>query len=182
MKTLPTAAMALLLVLAATGTPLALEPAAATQAKLDRVCSRTAEYDCYTNHKYGYVLAWPKHLLKPLGESDAGDGQVFVAQDGRAELRCWAGFNNVLELTIPQALAQALDDPGRRVTYQRLGKNFFVISGWEGQKIFYRKTVLDHDVLASFELVYASSDKTLFDPVIRDLASSFSIDPAFSYQ
>lgn len=91
MKTLPTAAMALLLVLAATGTSLALEPAAATQAKLDRVCSRTAEYDCYTNHKYGYVLA-------------------------------------------------------------------------------------------SFELVYASSDKTLFDPVIRDLASSFSIDPAFGYQ
>ncbi|BAH74408.1 hypothetical protein [Solidesulfovibrio magneticus] len=182
MRIVITAAMALLLVLATTGVPLALEPAAATKAKLDRVCSRTAEYDCYTNHKYGYVLAWPRLILKPLGESDAGDGQVFTALRGRAELRCWAGFNDVLEQTIPQAFAQALNEPGRRVTYQHMGKDFFVISGLEGQDIFYRKTLLAHDILASFEFVYEPSFKALLDPVIRDLSSSFSIDPAFGYQ
>ena len=182
MHAFATVVLTLLLCLAAEGKAAAREPAASTRARLDRVCARTTEYACYTNHKYGYVLAWPKHILKPLGESDAGDGQVFVAQSGRAELRCWSGFNDVLEQTIPQAFAQAINEPGRQVTYQHMGKNFFVISGLEGRNIFYRKTLLDYGVLASFELVYAPSYKTLFDPVIKDLSSSFSIDPAFGYQ
>ncbi len=181
MKWLATLFATLLLALVASQGISAKEPTQETKAKLDRVCSRTAEYDCYTNHKYGYVLAWPRHLLKPLGESDAGDGQVFTALRGRAELRCWAGFNDVLEQTIPQAFAQALNEPGRRVTYQHMGKDFFVISGLEGQDIFYRKTLLAHDILASFEFVYEPSFKALLDPVIRDMSSSFSIDPAFGY-
>jgi hypothetical protein len=181
MKWLATLLTTLLLALVAFQGISAKEPTQETKAKLDRVCSRTAEYACYTNHKYGYVLAWPRHLLKPLGESDAGDGQVFTALRGRAELRCWAGFNDVLEQTIPQAFAQALNEPGRRVTYQHMGKDFFVISGLEGQDIFYRKTLLAHDILASFEFVYEPSSKVLLDPVIRDMSSSFSIDPAFGY-
>lgn len=175
-------AMALLLILTTSGEAPAREPAAATKARLDKVCSRTAEYACYTNHKYGYVLPWPKRVLKPFGESDAGDGQVFAAPDGRAELRCWAGFNDVLEETIPGAFAQAIKEPGRHVTYKHLGKDFFVVSGQEGKHIFYRKTLLAHGILASFELVYEPSLKPLFDPVAVDLSSSFSIDPAFGFE
>lgn len=173
---------ALLLTLSVAGPATAREPAPEIRARLDKVCSRAKVYGCYANHKYGYVLAWPKGLLTPQGESDAGDGQVFAAPDGRAELRCWAGFNDVLETTIPAALAEAVAEPGRQVTYRHRGKDFFVVSGLEGGKIFYRKTVLAHGVLASFELAYDPAQKALFDPVVRDLAASFSIDPAFGYQ
>lgn len=173
---------ALLLTLSVAGPAPAREPAPEVKARLDKVCSRTNVYDCYANHKYGYVLAWPRQLLAPQGESDAGDGQVFAAPDGRAELRCWAGFNDVLEQTIPAALAEALAEPGRQVTYRHRGKDFFVVSGLEGGKIFYRKTMLAHGVLASFELAYDPAQKARFDPVVQDLAASFSIDPAFGYQ
>ena len=182
MKRLATLLATLLLTLATFQGISAREPAPETKAKLDRVCSRTAEYACYTNHKYGYVLAWPRRLLKPLGESDAGDGQIFAAPDGQSELRCWAGFNDVLEQTIPEAFAQALREPSRQVTYKHLNKDFFVISGLEGSTIFYRKTILSHGVLATFELVYASGLKDLFDPLIKEISSSFSVDPAFTYQ
>jgi len=143
------------------------------------VCSRTDDYDCYVNHRYGYALAWPKKLLRPLGESDAGDGQIFAAPDGRAELRCWGSFNDVPQQTIPEALADALADPGRQVTYKHMGKGFFVLSGYADGRIFYRRSILAHGVLATFELTYETSLKPLFDPVIRDISAGFIIDPAF---
>jgi hypothetical protein len=145
------------------------------------VCSRTVEYGCYVNHGYGYALAYPKRLLSPLGESDAGDGQVFASPDGRAELRCWGSFNDTPRQTISEALAQALTEPGRKVTYRHVGKGFFVLSGYTGGRIFYRRTLLAHGVLATFELTYETSLKKLFDPVIRDISAAFIIDPAFGW-
>jgi len=175
-----TCCVALLLTMTSAMTAWAAEPAAEAMARLDRVCSRTAEYGCYANHKYGYVLAWPRKYLEPRGESDAGDGQVFAAPDGRAELRCWAGFNDVLEQTIPAAFLQALEESGRQVTYKYMGTDFFVLSGLQNDRIFYRRTMLAHGVLATFELSYDPTLKTLFDPVARDLSTSFTIDPAFA--
>ena len=142
------------------------------------VCART-DYGCYVNHKYGYALAWPKRLLTPLGQSDAGDGQVFAAPDGRAELRCWGSFSNAPQQTIPQAMTRAMAEPGRQMTYTHAGRDFFVLSGYAEGRIFYRRSVLAHGVLATFELTYDAPLKKLFDPVIRDISAGFIIDPAF---
>jgi hypothetical protein len=163
---------------AAPGAQAAGGAAAKAPTTLESVCSRTAEYGCYTNHRYGYVLAWPKTMLTPLGEADAGDGQAFASVDGRADLRCWAGFDDAGQ-TLPAAYAQARQEPGRRVTYAHLGRDFFVVSGFEDGRIFYRKTLLAHGVLAAFELRYEVGLKAAFDPVVRDLAASFTVDPAF---
>lgn len=167
------------LALAATMLATSFPSGAKAATKLEDVCSRTAEYGCYTNHRYGYVLAWPRTMLTPLGEADAGDGQIFAAADGRAELRCWAGFDDATGQTLPDAYAQAREEPGRRVTYAHLGRDFFVVSGFEDGRIFYRKTVLAHGVLAAFELRYEAALKEALDPVVRDLAASFTVDPAF---
>lgn len=148
-------------------------------AAFEDVCSRTDEYGCYVNHRYGYALAWPKRLLNPMGESDAGDGQVFAASDGRAELRCWGSINDTPRLTIPEALAQAQAEPGRQTTYRHAGRDFFVLSGYTGDTIFYRRSILADGVLATFELTYETSLKVLFDPVIEDISAGFIIDPAF---
>lgn len=148
--------------------------------RFEDVCSRADEYDCYVNHRYGYALAWPKRLLTPMGESDAKDGQVFAASDGSAELRCWGSFSDAPPQTLPEALAEALAEPRRQVTYKHAGESFFVLSGHVDGRIFYRRTILAHGVLATFELTYDPSLKTLFDPVIRDLSAGFIIDPAFA--
>lgn len=174
----PVFVLVALLVLAAC--PEVTDASAGKMQAFEDVCSRTDEYACYVNHRYGYALAWPKNLLRPMGESDAKDGQVFESPDGRAELRCWGSFNDVLQQTIPEALAQAQAEPGRQVTYRHAGGGFFVLSGHKDGRIFYRRSVLAHGVLASFELTYEASLKELFDPVIRDLLAGFIVDPAFS--
>lgn len=150
--------------------------------RLDKICSRTAEYGCYTNHKYGYVLAWPKQFFTPQGESDAGDGQAFTSKNGQMELAVWAIYNDVLEQTLPEAYQQALDEPNQEVTYKHIGKNFFVVSGHRGGKIFYRRTVLSNDVQASFDLAYDPSMQDVMDPIVKDISDSFCIDPAFQWQ
>ena len=158
------------------------KPSLEVKTRLDKVCSRTAEYGCYTNHKYGYVLAWPKQLLTPQGESDAGDGQAFTSKDGRISLAAWAIYNNVLEQTLPEAYQQAMDEPNQAVTYKHLGKDFFVVSGHKNGKIFYRKTALSNDVQASFEFEYDSTMQNVMDPIIKDIAASFTIDALFQWR
>lgn len=160
----------------------AAAPGAPVQRPTDPACARSAEYGCYTNHKYGYALAWPKRFVAPQGESDAGDGQAFRSPNGTIDLKCWGAFNTVLETSIPAAFDQALAEPGREVVYKHRGADFFVVSGYVDGNIFYRRTLLRHEVLATFEIVYAPGLKTALDPVVKDLAASFRIDPAFLWR
>jgi len=157
-------------------------PSGEVIARLDAVCGQTGVYGCYTNHKYGYVVAWPNKHLTGQGESDSGDGQIFSSPDGQAQLACWAYFNDVLGESIGQAYAQAIQEAGAQISYKHLGKDFFVISGIKDGMIFYRKTLLAHGVQASFELRYAAQLKAAFDPIVKDVARSFSVDPAFSWR
>ena len=149
------------------------------EAKANAVCGRTDVFDCYTNHKYGYLLAWPRKLLTAQGESDAGDGQVFTAPDGRAQLTCWAGFNSVSQQPLKAAFVKAQQEPGLQVTYKHLGKDFFVVSGVKEGKILYRKTIMTALVQAAFVLTYDASLKSTFDPLVGDIAKSFIAHAAF---
>jgi len=152
------------------------------EAAASSVCAKTDVYDCYTNHKYGYLLAWPKKLLAAQGESDAGDGQFFKAPDDRAQLVCWAGFNNVARQSLQQMFREAQKESGLRVTYKHLGKDFFVVSGIQDGKIVYRKTVKTSLVQATFVLTYDQALKGAFDPLVGDIARSFMAHPAFMGQ
>ncbi|MFZ5427121.1 MAG: hypothetical protein ACOZEN_09105 [Thermodesulfobacteriota bacterium] len=155
---------------------------AEVKAHLDAVCGRPDAYGCYANHKYGYMIAWPKLLLSPQGESDSGDGQAFASRDGRAAMACWACFSDVTGQTLKEAFGEAAGDGQARVTYKHLSRDFFVVSGFKEGRIFYRKTLEAHGVRASFELSYDPALKQAFDPVVKDLARSLSIDPAFAWQ
>ncbi|MFU2207534.1 hypothetical protein [Solidesulfovibrio sp. C21] len=137
------------------------------------VSSKTDTYDWYTNHKYGYVIAWPKKLLTALGESDAGDGQIFKDADGQAELICWAGWNSVGTNSIKVLYIKAQQEIGSRVTYKYMGKNFFVVSGIKDGKIVYQKTIKNKVITATFILTYPKSSSAVFNPLVGDIAKSF---------
>lgn len=149
--------------------------------RVSAVCSRTDTYDCYANHKYGFVIAWPKKYLKAMGESDAGDGQTFDAPDQRANLTVWAGLN-ARGKTLQDLFKDAAAEYGTQVTYKHLGNNGFVVSGIGDGKIFYRKTVATKDLYATFILTYDPALKEVFNPMVKDIGQSFNMHPAFSYR
>lgn len=145
------------------------------EAKANAVCAKTDTFNCYANNKYGYLVAWPHKLLTAQGESDAGDGQIFSAADGQAQLTCWARFINVLPQSLKKEFEAAQQEPGLQVTYKHMGKNFFVVSGISDGKIVYRKTVTTSQVQATFVLTYAQAQKGVFDPLVGDVANSLII-------
>ena len=49
-----------------------------------------SSFQPYINARFGYRLDYPADFV-PQGESDSGDGQVFIGEEG-AELRVWGGF------------------------------------------------------------------------------------------
>ena len=130
-----------------------------------------SNYDTYGNARFGYSISYPTSL-KPQGEAENGDGQVFKNAD--AELRVW-GSNNALMRTLNEEYQSALNDFGAGVTYKTLLKNGFVISGKKGGKIFYQKTFLKDDQFFTFTFEYKESKKSVYDSITTKIAKSFKI-------
>ena len=130
--------------------------------------------DHYSNAKYGFAVGYPPGVFVPQGESDSGDGQVFLSPDGRAELRVYAAFN-VLAETLAHQFAATLDTPGLQPTYQVRHGDWFVVSGLLEGKVFYRKTRLAKDVFYTVMLTYDSAAKAAYDPLVAAIVKSFVI-------
>jgi hypothetical protein len=129
----------------------------------------------YTNVRFQYVICYPADLLVPQGESPNSDGQKFLAKDG-AQLLVF-GRNNALNESLEDILAHTkarLADAQGRVTYKVLKPNWFVVSGQNGQTIFYAKTRYSHDQFKSFELSYDRSVAEIYQSLIGRIASCFA--------
>lgn len=128
----------------------------------------------YVNQKYRYVIAYPSGLFRPLGESDAGDGQRFAGVDGKSELIVYAFFN-VLDQDLSDLYQEALNAQGRETTYKAMKGNWFVVSGYEAGKIYYHKTFFSDGAFYTFELSYDPEVKAIYDPLVSRISASFRI-------
>jgi len=129
----------------------------------------------YTNVRFQYSICYPQDLLVPQGEAENSDGQKFLAKDGAAKLIVF-GQNNALNKPLKDALedtASRLAGESGKVTHKALKSDWFVVSGRNGQSVFYAKTLYAHEQFKSFELTYESGASTVYKPVITRLAGCF---------
>ncbi|MCS7081074.1 MAG: hypothetical protein NZ585_13625 [Chloracidobacterium sp.] len=131
-------------------------------------------FQTYVNARFGYRVAYPADFI-PQGESENGDGQVFKNAD-EAELRVWGNLNPLGE-TVAEALRTELDRcvaTGRHVTYQRAGKGFLVVSGYEadGARIFYLRKLVNRRRQIGFEFVYPAASRARYDRDVVVIADS----------
>jgi len=132
----------------------------------------------YTNARFGYSISYPADVLMPQGESDNGDGQKFLSRDGRTQVLVYG--SNALSRTLRDAYNDALDtstdSPSVRkiVTYKLFKQDWFVVSGHQGDRIFYQKTFLRGGVFKTFSIEYDESQKTVFDAIAAKMARSFA--------
>ena len=132
--------------------------------------AQRAVYKTYTNARYGYSIAYPAHLLTPQGEADNGDGQIFRSRDGLTEMRVYGSQD--LGGGLAAAYTEAQD--GKTVVYKTMKRNWFVVSGYNGEKIFYQKTMLKDNELKTFTIEYDQSQKSVYDAVTARIARSFT--------
>lgn len=136
-----------------------------------------AEWEVYRNARFGTTVDVPADVFRPLPAPDNGDGQRFESADGRASLTVFAG-NNVERRTLRQLIQAAESDAtGERITYRKAGRSWFVISGFRGDDVFYRKLLLSEGgrVGHTVELVYPAAEKATYDRLTARIANSLSV-------
>lgn len=132
-------------------------------------------YDVYFNGRFTYFVEFPLALLIPQGEPDNGDGQRFIANDGRAQMAVF-GSHNTLGMTIEQAYQQAITFAGTQPTYQVLRDDWFVISGYlPNGRIYYQKTFLIEDIFRTVWLEYQPELRRLYDAVTERVSRSLIV-------
>lgn len=138
-------------------------------------------YSSYCNERFGFCVDYPPELLIPQGESDSGDGQIFMSKDGENILRAYRDFRDNINPDTAYSIqatyeedsgGQDDDKSGRTITYKKLGKHFFVISGRHNNKIFYQKTLFSNGQLVTCLLEYNERDKVLFDKISERIFNS----------
>lgn len=130
----------------------------------------------YQNARFDYSISYPAKILFPQGEATNGDGQRFLSKDGQAELIVY-GSHNALDQTLKDVFLeeqrQTEEHPHRTVTYKLLKTDWFVVSGVDGETIFYQKTMLKHGIFKTFRITYPKTQKSTFDPITTVIAKSF---------
>ena len=129
-------------------------------------------YRTYRNARFGTIVQYPANLVVAKPESDNGDGRKFVSRDNQIELTIYA-FNNVRNRSAEGEMNRAIRDWRRdaaRLTYQKAGSGWFVLSGYIGDDIFYEKTLLRGQVFHSLIWQYPKSLRSNLDaPVTRSV-------------
>lgn len=134
------------------------------------------DWPTYLNARFGFSTCYPAALLKPLPESDNGDGRVFTGA-GKSALRVY-GRNNALERTQSEEFAaeQArIAKAGAKISYKAAGKGWFVVSGSYDGLIFYAKTyAVPGDQFNTFELTYPASEAKSWNAIVTRINRCFA--------
>ncbi len=133
----------------------------------------SVEMVSYTNGRFGFSVQRPKNF-KPLRSPDNGGGQAFAGPGG-AELRVWGSYNS-LDQTVEQAYSEAKATRARsgEVTYAAQKDNWYVLSGFEGDGVFYEKFILADGQITGLEMTYPRSKKATYDPIVGRVAKSLT--------
>ena len=127
----------------------------------------------YHNDRYGTIIDYPDQF-KPEPPPDADDGRRFKDPAG-VEFAVYASYN-ALDFNLAKYQDYILKnlDPGLVVTYQAHGDNWFVISGTNGDSIFYERHLLSHrgEMTETFSITYPAATKLSYDALVARMAKS----------
>lgn len=147
------------------------------------IIDNSLKFDRYCNDRYKYCIDYPTDIVYPQPESYNGDGRVFKNKQGDEVLTVFGRMNASpdggtisLEQQFDDDLHGVDEENGNKdrvITYQKLGKTFFVISGYKKGRVFYQKTILKDDSFAYAILDYSEIEKDIFDKVSEKIFESF---------
>lgn len=137
-------------------------------------------YTTYQNNRFGYSINYPKNSFTPQPESDYGDGCIFLNDMQQEVLRVFGRYNTPDDgpaISLAQQFNSDIKSATRQhktITYKKLGKTFYVLSGYSNNTIFYQKTILLNGNFAYAVLQYPVIEKTFYNRLIGPIFSSFS--------
>jgi len=135
----------------------------------------------YCNSRFEFCIKYPSSKLIPQGESGNGDGQIFKTKNGLATMWVYRDFRdnisddekfNIESVFIEDSGIDNFNQIKREVTYKKLGKYFYVISGYNNGRIFYQKTANTKKGLVTALIEYPESEKQYYNTVSETIFKS----------
>jgi len=143
---------------------------------LGAVTATQADSLTYVNDRFGTTLTFPLDIFDRIDPPPAnGDGRRFRSEDG-AELAAYGQFNT-LDQT-PETLIEwetgIVAENGGSVTYSASGANWAVVSGKQGDEVFYQRHEFSTDgsVIHSMEMRYPALGSARYDRLVGAIADS----------
>lgn len=127
-------------------------------------------YKKYINSRYGFSIDYPDFLTK-VSYSENGDG-IHLTNKNEDVILGASGRNNVLYDTVESEYKKTLRRYSN-ITYKKVFKNGFVVSGIENGNIFYINEVVGEGSINSFYIGYPGSKEKEFDSIVTRIYKSF---------
>ncbi|MBF0136529.1 MAG: hypothetical protein H7833_01980 [Magnetococcus sp. DMHC-1] len=134
-------------------------------------------YKKYYNDRFNFEIEYPSNILSQKFESDNNDGVVFSSGDEKILLTA-SGIYNALDKSPSELYNDVVGDyinKGGEITYKTLKGNWFVVSGFLNGKIFYRKSIVEKELIVSADLLYDKKSKELVDVYMKKIMNSLKI-------
>jgi hypothetical protein len=133
-----------------------------------------AGWATYRDVRYGFKLSYPADVF--AATTDAGQhARTVVSRDGRARLRIAAAETTGGTTLTDFRQTLMTGYAGANVHYAPKGTYWFVLSGTQGEEIFYRRVTLscDRKALHTWEVVFPAAERPAFEPIIDAMHRSY---------
>ena len=137
----------------------------------------------YKNARFGFTMTYPSSfVLDPDSIPEGGDSARFWTPDRRATAVV-TGIRNGLGQSLTDLLEEATKDVTENshgtITYTRSRDNWFVISGFIGERIFYRRSFLSDRsrVIGSLWIEFPRNMRPCFEDAVSMMSLSFRPSP-----
>ncbi|MFD0986354.1 hypothetical protein [Methyloligella solikamskensis] len=138
-------------------------------------CENPQVWRTYHNDRFGTEVMLPVDCLEIQPPPANGDGQTFVAPNGVASVSVFGSHNSTGSKlgAIRQSMLAA--PAYGEVTYSPSGSNWFVLSGYRDNAIYYDKYILSHDgqILNGMLVTYSPAVKEMFEPIVERMENTF---------
>ncbi|MDS1029959.1 hypothetical protein RDV78_05540 [Bacillota bacterium LX-D] len=127
-------------------------------------------YSTYTNERFSFSMEYPSHF-ETAEEPANNDGRIFYSPDKKAKMTVFASYNAADETL--RSLYNDEIDSHSNVTYKVKRRDWFVVSGIDGETIFYKKIMMEDDVIYTFLLECPQDEKSYYAPIIEHIVKTF---------
>ncbi|MGL5797362.1 MAG: hypothetical protein ACRCYT_04065 [Cetobacterium sp.] len=145
-------------------------------------------YRGYGNSRFGFYLEYPAEILFMQPAPANNDGRRFVSNDGETEMLAYGAYSLDFypsELSpIQQLRNHYYDSLGNEyayadITYKKLNeaKGWYIISGTQNGKIFYKKIHLAYtpdSYFMIFNMEYPIYQKQLYNKILENITRTIS--------
>lgn len=133
-------------------------------------------WQTYRNERFGYTVSYPSSVFTPQPPSENGDGQTFLAADGKAKIVVYGTINDE-RFTPTQYRSTILKEFAgyNEMDYSPRGKTWFVLSGYRGDMIYYQKVMFScaDRVINALSVTFPRAEKKFYEGLIEVMEDRF---------